>query len=187
MLLTRGVGRWQVLASKLLLLLLLAAAAFVVVSVLAAVSSFAADVVPPDEPGGATGSGKWSTAGVMFVKAIYAMAPYAALSVFLAVLTSSSSTAVAISIVYYFVELIIAPFFGLVSWLERVPDFLLGQSVGIWMTQPQAGGAEAVNGISPDGPGAVHAFLVILVYTVALGTAAFWIFQRRDVAGAGGE
>ena len=38
-----------------------------------------------------------------------------------------------------------------------------------------------------DPPGELHAFLVLLAYIVVLGAAAFWLFQRRDVAGARGE
>ena len=36
-------------------------------------------------------------------------------------------------------------------------------------------------------PDALHAFLVILAYTVALAAVAFWLFQRRDIAGARGD
>ena len=38
-----------------------------------------------------------------------------------------------------------------------------------------------------DLPGSLHAFLVILAHIVVLGAAAFWLFQRRDIAGARGE
>ena len=50
--LTRGVGRWQFLASKLLLLALVGVAALLVVSVLNAVSTLIAAAIPPDEAGG---------------------------------------------------------------------------------------------------------------------------------------
>ena len=50
--LSRGMGRWQLLASKFLLLFLVGAAALLVVSVLNATSSLIAAVIPPDEARG---------------------------------------------------------------------------------------------------------------------------------------
>ena len=36
-------------------------------------------------------------------------------------------------------------------------------------------------------PDAAQSFVVLLGYSVILGGAAFWLFQRRDIAGAKGE
>ena len=36
-------------------------------------------------------------------------------------------------------------------------------------------------------PEALHGFLVSLAYIVILSALSFWIFQRRDIAGAKGE
>ena len=111
--LTKGVRHWQIPASKLLLLLLLGAAGLIVMSVLIAVSSLIAAIIPPQETGGPFGAGEWwSEAAVMFGKAVYAMAPYIMLATFLAVLTSSSSMGISLSLGYYFVELFVAPSFN---------------------------------------------------------------------------
>lgn len=175
MLLTRGVGRWQVLASKFLLVLLAGAVALVVIAVLAAASSLLAAVLPPEEGGGLFDTGSWTGAAAMLGKAIYGLAPYAALGIFLAVLTASPSMGLAFSLGYYFVELIAAPIVGLVPSLERVPDYLIGQNVNAWMNQGE--GASI---------GAWHAFFVLLAYILLLGAGAFFLFLRRDITGAKG-
>ena len=189
--LSRGMGRWQLLASKFLLLFLVSAAALLVVSVLNATSSLIAAVIPPDEAGGLFDSGEWSEAAVMFGKAIYGLVPYIALGVFLAVLTQSSASGISFSLGYYVVEMIVTPFLSLISWLENAPDYLIGQNVNLWMSQ-----AAFVSGeFTRDGvpleqlgqPGTLHAFLVISAYIVVLGVATFLIFQRRDVAGEKGS
>ena len=84
--LTRGTGRWQLLASKLVLVLLACAAGFIIVAVLVAVASLIAAVIPPDEVNRLDAAGKWSDIALNFIKAVYALAPYIALGTFLAVL-----------------------------------------------------------------------------------------------------
>ena len=186
--LTKGVRRWQLPASKLLLLLLLGAAGLIVMSVLIAVSSLIAAIIPPQETGGPFGAGEWSEAAVMFGKAVYAMAPYIMLATFLAVLTSSSSMGISLSLGYYFVELFVAPIFQLTSWLQNAPDYLIVQNVNIWMGEAAVVGAEVTrDGVSLETPGTLHAFVVMLVYIVVLGVAAFRLFMRKDIAGATGE
>ena len=185
--LTRGVGRWQFLASKLLLLALVGVAVLLVVSVLNAVSSLIAAAIPPDEAGGLFDSGEWSDAAVMFGKAFYGLVPYITLGVFLAVLTQSSASGISFSLGYYVVEMIVTPFLTLASWLESVPDYLIGQNVSLWMSEAALLSVETSNGVSASQPSTLHAFLVILVYTLVLGAAAFWLFQRRDISGEKGS
>ena len=186
--LTRGVGRWQLLASKLLLLLLLGAAAIIVVSALIAISSLIAAIIPPDETGGLLGSGKWSDGAVTFGKAVFGMVPFIVLATFLAVLTQSSSMGINLSAGYYVIELFVAPIFQFTSWLQNVPDYLIGQNVNLWMSQAAVFSAEVTrDGVPLEPPGTLHAFLVMLAYIIVLGAATFWLFQRRDVAGAKGE
>ena len=162
--LTRGVGRWQFLASKLLLLALVGVAVLLVVSVLNAVSSLIAAAIPPDEAGGLFDSGEWSDAAVMFGKAFYGLVPYITLGVFLAVLTQSSASGISFSLGYYVVEMIVTPFLTLASWLESVPDYLIGQNVSLWMSEAALLSVETSNGVSASQPSTLHAFLVILVY-----------------------
>ena len=186
--LSRGVGRWQFLASKLLLLLLVSVGALLIVSVLNAVSSLIAAAIPPGEAGGLFDSGEWSDAAVFFGKAVYGLAPYIVLGMFLAVLIQSSASGISFSLGYYVVEMIVSPFLQLTSWLENVPNYLIGHNVNFWITQAGVVSVEVTRaGVPVAQPGMLHAFLVILVYVVVLGAATFWLFQRRDVAGEKGS
>ena len=182
--LTRGVNRWQFLGAKALSLLLLSAGGLIIVALTVAVSSLIAASLLVDD-GGLTDSGEWSTAAVMFGKAVYGVIPYAILALFLSVLTSSTSLGIAFSVAYYFVESFLV---GMFLWFSNVTDFLLGPSVTSWMTE---------TGISTTGQGSMfpvshpssqlHAFFVITAYIIIIGVAAFWLFQRKDIAGARGE
>ena len=185
--LTRGAGRWQLLTSKLVLVVLACAAAYVIVAITAVAANLLAAVIPPDESGSLIETGSWSDAAVTYVKALYAATPYVALAAFLAVLTQSSSMGMAIALGYYAVELIAAPLLSLTEWGKTIADALVGRNVSDWMES--AGVTVEINDASSAiGQGdALQAFLVILAYTVLLGAAAFWIFIRRDVAGAKGE
>ena len=112
------------------------------------------------------------------------------MALFLSVLTSSSSMGIAFSLAYFFVESILVQILDelFVEWFGNVTDFLLGPSVTSWMTE---------TGIRTTGQGSMfpvshpssqlHAFLVITAYIIIIGVAAFWLFQRKDIAGARGE
>ena len=66
----------------------------------------------------------------MFGKAVYGLAPYAVLALFVTVLTSSSSMGIAISLAYYFVELILVQIMsGLFDWFGNISDYLLGPNI----------------------------------------------------------
>ena len=185
--LTRGTGRWQFLSSKFALLVLFAAALLLAVAAAAAVGAVLVAVIPPGEDGGIADSGKWSHAAIMFGKGVYALAPYIALGVFLAVLTQSTGMGLAASMGYYVVELIVVPILGNYDRVEGVRDFVLGHNLNAWMATAfvevdlDTGAAEAAN--QPD---TLQAFLVLLAYVVVLGAAAFLLFQRRDITGAKG-
>jgi ABC-type transport system involved in multi-copper enzyme maturation permease subunit len=191
--LTRGTGRWQLLTSKLALLVLATAGALVIVAAASVVATVVAALIPPSEEGGFADAGKWSDVGIAFLRALYALAPYIALGTFLAVLTQSSAMSIALSLGYYVVELIVMPLLGLNETLAKATGYILGGSVGEWMESAfititvEASSGEA-SGEAPavDQPDALQAFLVILAYTLVLGVAAYWIFQRRDITGAKG-
>ena len=186
--LTRGTGRWQFLAAKALSLVLLSVAGLLVVSLTVVVSSLIAASLTLGDGGGLAGAGQWSTVAVMFGKATYVLVAYAILALFLTVLTSSSSMGIAMSLAYYFAELILGRILGdLFAWFDNVSDFLIGFNTAAWMTETGVVTTEGTLFPVSDPPGALHAFLVLLAYIVVLGAAAFWLFQRRDVAGARGE
>ena len=153
-------------------------AGIIVLSASIVIASLLAAVIPPAEEGSiiVTKAKAWMDIAIGLGKLVYALAPYVALAVFVAVATQSTAQGVALSIGYYVLELLIAPILGgIASWLEDVLEVaLLGNNVGEWLSEASAADT-------------LQAFLVILAYTAALIAAAIWIFQRRDVAGAKGE
>ena len=185
--LTRGAGRWQFVASKLLLILAMSIAATVVIAIATVAASALAAVIPPDETGILVEQGDWSEVFVHWSKAIFALAPYIGLGVCLAVLTQSAAAGIAIALGYYVIELIVAPILNVTSWGREIADFLLGNNVSEWIES--AAVTVEINGASSaaDQPEAIQAFVVILGYTLIFCAAAFWVFLRRDVAGAKGE
>ena len=197
--LTRGIGRWQFLGAKVLSLLLLGGAGFIIIGLGVVVSGIVFASFITGDGGGLADSGHWSTVVVMFSKAVYALAPYIALALFLSVLTSSSSMGIAISLAYFIVEIILIQFLGgLFDWFNTVTDFMLGPAIAGWMSETgvrssswiadagvftQRGGLVRVSELT----GQWHAFLVLTAYMVALGGAALWPIRCRDIAGAKGE
>ena len=188
--LTRGTERWQSLGAKALSLVLLSAAGLIVVLLTVLVSSLIVASLTLDDGGWLSDTSQWSTTAVMFGKAVYGLLPYAILTLFLTVLTSSSSMGIALSAAYYFFELILVSILGgIFDWFNNVSDFLLGTNATAWMTETgveTARGNAALFDISSP-PGALRAFLILLAYVVVLGGTAFWLFQRKDVTGARGE
>ena len=124
----------------------------------------------------------------MFGKVVYGLAPYIVLGTFLAVLTQSSSVSMAVGLGYYVVEMIVSPILRLNDSLARVADYLLGQIVDAWIARGSVSVSVSTGGAGAERmpPEPLQAFFVILAYIVVLAAAAFWIFQRRDVAGAKG-
>ena len=78
---------------------------------------------------------------------------------------------------------------GLFDWFSNVADFLLGPSVTAWMieTGVHTTSPQPSLFLSKDPPSELHAFLVVTPYMLIAGVAAFWLFQRKDIAGAKGE
>ncbi len=189
--LARGVGRWQMLSGKLIMLMGASVSAVIVIGVLIGIASLLAGVIPPGEEGSliANDAGAWLDAVRGPAQLVFALAPYVALGVFLAVLTSSTAQAIALSMSYYVVELIF-PFVlgGRADWLDKVIDVaLLGQNASEWMSTGRATEAQQALGTVIEQPDTLRAFFVILAYTAVLVGAALWLFQRRDVTGARGE
>ena len=176
--LTRGVGRWQLLSAKLIMLMVAGIAGVIVLSASLVIASLLAAVIPPAEEGPliVTEAEAWMDIAIGLGKLVFALAPYIALAVFVAVATQSTAQGVALSMGYYVLELLIAPLLGgIAEWLENVLEVaLLGPSADEWLSEAST-------------TDTLRAFFVILAYTVVFVAAALWLFQRRDIAGAKGE
>lgn len=188
--LTRGAGRWQILASKVFALVLMGATALFILSLTVVVSSLIAASLTLHEGGGLADSGQWSTAVVMFGKAVYGITPYILLALFFTVLASSPGVGMAVTLGYYLTETItVAILINLFDWLDNVTDFLLGTNIAAWMAEANVDipGVNSALFETSHLPGTLHSFLVLLGYTIVLGCAACWLFMRRDIVGARGE
>ena len=189
--LARGVGRWQLLSGKLIMLMGASVSAVIVIGVLIGVASLLAGVIPPGEEGSliANDAGAWLDAVKGPAQLSFALAPYVALGVFLAVLTSSTAQGIALSMSYYVVDLILPLVLsGRADWLDTVMDIaLLGKNATEWMSTASATEAQQALGTVVGQPDTIRAFFILLAYTAVLVAAAVWVFQRRDVTGAKGE
>ena len=183
--LARGTGRWQYLASKIVLLILLAGGALLIVMAVTAVSSLIAGALAGNAPAASSASARWIDVPIAFGKAWFAFLPYIALAAFFTVLTTSSAAGMAISLVYYYAESIVAAIFlNFLTWFETAASYMLGRNVTAWM---KSGDDVVINPLIRASfgtfPGALHAFLVLVFYIVALGGLAIWLFRRRDLTG----
>ena len=186
--LVRGVGRWQFLTGKLVMLMVVVTAWVVVIGVSAGIASLLAGVIPPAEDGTLI-SGEWLSTIKIAAKLAFALAPYVALGVFMAVLTQSTAMGMSLSLGYYVMELLFAPVVGLIAdWLADALDVaLLGANATEWMSTASTTEAQQALGAVVEQPDTLRAFLVLLAYTAVLVAAAIWLFQRRDITGARGE
>jgi ABC-type transport system involved in multi-copper enzyme maturation permease subunit len=182
--LAQGTGRWSYLAAKLITLVALAALGLVIALVTVAISSaIAAGLAGAAPPAAGAAAVTWSDAGLALWKAWVSLLPYVALVAFVTVFARSSAAGMAIGLGYYFAEqLIIALLSALFSWFQNVADFLLVRNITAW-TGAGTGGGGFTTGTLPD---QTHAIVLLAIYTLALGSLAFWLFERRDVAGATG-
>ena len=185
--LARGTGRWQYLASKIVLLILLAGGALLIVMAVTAVSSLVAGALAGDAPAGSSDSARWIDVPIAFGKAWFSFLPYIALATFFTVLTTSSAAGMAISLVYYYAEsIVVAICLNLFTWFETVASYLLGRNAAALM---RSGDDTMVINFAIGGgfgsfPSALHAFLVLTIYILALGGLAIWLFRQRDLTGS---
>ncbi len=178
--LVRGVGRWQLLASKTLVIALASVGLSALVLATVGIASVIGTLTLEGE---IVGAGEWSELAIAFGKLIYVYLPYVALAVLMSVLTSSSGMGIAISVGYYVIEQIVVGILANFAWFEGISTFVLGRAASGWMdTGGFSFGAGGVGAV----PDPLPAAMVMLAYTVILGGLAFWIFQRKDVAGAKG-
>jgi len=180
--LTQGTGRWTYLAAKLATLLLLTGLGLLVALATVAISSTIATNIAGAPPAAAgSTAATWSDAATAYGKAWLSIVPYIALVTFVTVFARASAAGIAIGLGYYFAEqLIILLFSSLFSWFSQVADFFLVRNITAFTG---GGGNAPIAGGLPD---ETHALLVMAAYTLALGALAFWLFEKRDVAGATG-
>ena len=182
--LAQGTGRWPYLTAKILTLAILTALGLLVALATVAISSVIAGAIAGAAPSAATVATTWADAGLALWKAWVSVLPYLALTTFVTVVARSSAAGMAIGLGYYFLgQLLIALFSSLFSWFQNVADFLLVRNISAW-TQGGAGTSGGFSSLGGSLPDATHAIVVLAIYTVALSTIAFWIFERRDVQGA---
>ena len=190
--LVRGVDRWRFLASKVILLVLVTVAALVIALVPLVISSLVATSLVPDGMELAD-PGRWTTILVVSGKVLYALVPYIALALFLTVLTRSAAFGIALAIGYIFAEAAVISSMGerfdRFDWFQNFLDFMLGPGVSGWLVEAgvRATGQDAAFFPLDKVQSNFRAFFVILAYIVALGGAAFWLLQRKDIPGAKGE
>ena len=183
--LAKGTGRWQVLGAKLLLMGLVLAVAFLMVMALAGASSA---IASPRAGEGLAPTVAWPDVARTFGRMWVALLPYMALAALFSVLTGSAAAGIGISLAYQFGEQIgVAILINLVDWFHYVADYLPARNVAAWVQGGQSPGERGFfAGAAGTLPGPIHGLIVLLFYTLALGALAFWLFQRRDVKGAGG-
>jgi ABC-2 type transport system permease protein len=181
--LARGTGRWQYLASKIVLLSLLAGGALLMVMAVTTVSSLIAAALAGDAPAGSSDSARWIDVPIAFGKAWFSFLPYIALAALFTVLAASSAAGMAISLVYYYAEsIVVAIFLNSSTWFESVASYILGRNIIALMRSGDD--MPVMNFVIGAGfgtfPSALHAFLVLTVYILAMGGLAIWFFGRRD-------
>ncbi len=184
--LSKGAGRWPLLASKASVVVLFTAAVLIILSVTVMISGFIAEAVLTT-PETTESYGDISSLDLLalYGRMVYGFLPYIMLALFFVVLTSSNGVGFGLSIGYYIAEtIILTPILSIFSWGEKVFAFLLGPGVTAWQ---RADPDEEINIATISGiSGMAHGAIVITIYAIVLGGGAFWLFLRRDIAGAKG-
>ena len=183
--LVRGTGRWQFLAAQCSLMVATVLFWLVAIGTGVAISSLVGSVLSNE---GFGTEGSWLVVGEALGKSLYSVLPYIVLTMFFVVLTSSAAIATGITMGYIFIlEGVIVPILvQFVDGFDVVADFILGRAVAAWMSAGDLEGSFIFGSGSSDLVGPVHAFFVILVYTVILAAATTWLFNRKDIGGPRG-
>ena len=183
--LSRGVGRWPLLASKLAVVWLAVVASLLIVAIATAVSSFIAEAVLIPSESTQAYNASWGSLLGLFGRVAYGFLPYVALALFVVVLTGSNGLGIGLSLGYYFIEnVILVPILSNFSWSGQVFAFILGPNVAAWHSLDPTGEANIATfgGLSDMAHGAIF----VTIYAVALVSAALALFLRRDISGAKG-
>ena len=184
--LSKGAGRWQLLASKIAVVILVTVGILVIMCITVTISGFIAEaVLTAPETTETYGDISAVNLLALFGRMLYAFLPYITLALFLVVLTTSNGVGIALSMGYYIAEnIIVVPIISNFSWSEGIFTYLLGPNVSAWQSVPpnNDGGIATFGGISDM----AHGFIILTVYIAVLTAAAIALFLRRDIAGAKG-
>ena len=177
-----GAGRWQLLTSKAGVVLLTAAVILIIMSVSVAVSGLIAEGILTVSGDELANPVSWLGLLAIYGRMVYSFLPFIALAMFFAVLAGSNGVGIALAMGYYFVDgVILSQIFAAFNWGDIVLALLLAPNVSAWQNAG-GGGIANIGGVSVMAQG----FMVITIYALVLGGAAFALFLRRDIAGARG-
>ena len=184
--LSMGAGRWPFLAAKAAVSLLAVGAILTVVAISVAISSFITEALfEASEAESSGAAATWPGVLAAYFRILYSFLPYILLAIFFVVLGGSNAVGVVVSIVYYFAEtFIVRPILVVFDWGGNALAFLISPNISAWQNLDLNPVSEiaTIGGLSAM----VQGFIVITVYALALGGAAFYLFLRRDIAGARG-
>lgn len=180
LILARGPGRWRYLTGKFVLLAAVLGGALLIAVVVTLISSGIASALADSPPAGLAGGSGWGDAGIALGKTWSGMLPFLALVGLVATLVRSTAAGMAIGLGYYFAEqILVAIFSNLFDWFDSVSDYLLVQNISVWA-------GNSAFGIEGEGGATVRTALLLVAYGGAFLACAYWVFNRRDVAGASG-
>ena len=188
----RGASRNRYLAAKLVAIALSALLAMLMTLVIGSALMILGDLLV-DGWGPTLPAGFFVDLAVDTLRTLGVLIAFGMVSFCIALLTRSAAGGLGLGLGYLFVEAILVPMFGFFGgfWGD-LADFLLtsladsvmsGNSLGVgeFFTDGASGAGEGLGGgMDPAAPG-----LYLLLYGVVLLTISVWVFNRRDITGAG--
>ncbi len=201
--LMKASGRWQYLSVKLGIVVAAALCAWVLVVLTIILSSLITAALAGFGSFDFLSWGFLGDTARSTLMAWYSGLPYIALAaaatiVFTASTTGGMFSAMAISMGYYFVDLLamgrllkLADGSAGFSWLTSVAEYDLGWNTAGWMLSENGAPAPGFGLVGAIGtaryPGDLHSFLIQGAYLLAFVILAFWLFARKDVRGPSGS
>lgn len=177
--LAKGCGRGRFLAAKILGLMAVVGIGHVVVILFMGISSLIISYTLAGT-GVTTDAIQWLRPGVDVIKSMYMMLPYIVLGAFFAILTSSASSGIVISVVFFIGESMLRWIIG--SYLG--PDatrILISVNTPLWMASLDLPAWDDPSAVYEYMKNFLSTFLPILAYIVVFGGASVWLFKRRDL------
>jgi ABC-type transport system involved in multi-copper enzyme maturation permease subunit len=127
---------------------------------------------------------------LQFWRTFFVIIPYALLSFMFAILGRSAMPGIASGIGIFFLEQFIVSFMYLAKgWIAKIPDYLLyanQQAITSLANLPKGftgGGGPGGGGFTIVLPSVTHAFIALIIYSLAFLFISFWLFKKRDVTG----